>query len=471
VKDKMKKRPNVIIFQMDCVKMDHLSCYGYPVKTTPNIDEAAKDATIFNNMIATSGWTLPTHASLFTGTYPSVHGASKEHLYLDGKFPTLAEILRSNGYCTAGFSSVGYVSRETGLDRGFDAFEESFTKEGMKARLDKYHLRYKLLRLLSYVSETASRDIIPGKITNWKALDWLKSRGEATKPFFMFIHYIDAHKPYIYKKYYNRLFFRDTDKLNKSIEMSLYGWPEYTLKNRELDKDVITTLYDSKIFSIDYCIKEILDHLKKTGEYENTLLIFTADHGEIVTTIFDHHFYITDEVLKIPLIIRYPELFEPGARRDELASTVDILPTIIDALGVDRGGGLGHLHGVSLMRRHEHERYVVAERGKMNDPWLEKMPELKTVENHPPFDCTQKAVRTSRYKYVWSSDGYGEALYDIINDKDETRNIINERADIAGELRQKLFEMVGSGEDKKDIERSSEIEEKLKKSLESLGYM
>lgn len=465
-----KKRPNVVIFLMDCVRSDHLSSYGYGVRTTPNIDRVRGEGVLFKNMIATSGWTLPTHSSLFTGLYPSIHGASKEHLYLDDTYPTMASVLRDNGYSTSCFSSVGYVSRETGLDRGFDAFEESFEKEGSTSRFDKYKLKYKALRLLSLASSSAKKDIIPGKITNWKVRDWYKGKREKDKPFFMFIHYIDAHKPYIYKQHYHEMFLKDKDKLAKGIEMSNYGWPEYTLRVGELDDDVINALYDSKIYSIDYCIQEVMDMIRDAGEYDNTVFVFTADHGEILTTIFDHHFYITDEVLKIPLLIRYPEAFEPGSTRDDLASTVDIMPTVLDIAGIEWKSTLDHIQGISLLEPNGGERYVVAERGKMNDPWLKKKPELNNVAGHPPFDCTQKAVRTSEYKYIWTSDGT-EELYHIATDENETKNIVKEKADIAARLKAKLLEIVGSSGERTDQAKSTEIEEKLKKSLESLGYM
>lgn len=465
----MKKRPNIIIFLMDCVKRDHLSCYGYPVNTTPNIDKIAKEGTIFKNMVSTSGWTLPTHCSLFTGVYPSRHGASKERLYLDDRYPTMAEILQREGYNTAGFSSVAYVSRETGLDRGFESFEESFREEGMRFKLDRYNLKYKIYRVLSFLCEATNHDIIPGKITNWKVKNWFRKKLDVSKPFFLFIHYIDAHKPYVFKKYYNQIFLKDKEKINKSREIANYGWPDFTLKNNEIDKDIVTSLYDSKIFSIDYCIKEIIDLVKMNGQYDDTILILTADHGEIVTGIFDHHFFITDEVLKIPLIIRYPMLFKAGASNEDLASTVDILPTLLDAVGMEDYKFMSHFQGKSLLRELKGERYVVAERGKMNDPWLERLPELKKVESHPPFDCIQRAIRTKQYKYIWTSDGK-EELYDILRDEKETYNIINESVEIAMELKKKLFEIVGT-EYAEDIEKSAEIEEKLKKALESLGYI
>lgn len=460
----------MIIFLMDCVRPDHMSCYGYRRETTPNLDRMVKEeGTLFRQAITTSGWTLPTHASLFTGVYPSLHGASKEYLSLDKTYPTMAEILGEVGYQTAGFSSVGYVSRATGLDRGFDAFFESFDKEGMGANLNRYMLKYLALRLLAKHTGLGWKDAIPGKIVNWKVKDWLR-RCDRSRPFFLFIHYIDAHKPYSFNRFYNRKFIGCDGKLKLSKEISHYNWPHFTLQLDSLDKELITDLYDSKIYTVDYCISEIMDYLKRLGSYDNTAFFVMADHGEIVTDRYDHHFFLNEDVLRIPLLVRWPALFEPGTERDELVSIVDILPTLLDIAGVATQGRFDHLQGRTLLSSCDEERFVIAERGKMLDPWFEKFPELKERDDIPPLDCVMKVLRTKRYKYVWSSTGE-EALYDVIADSAESEDLAAALPEVVEEYKGLLFETLKGGRNRSDRQKSTEVEETVRKSLESLGYL
>lgn len=462
-------KPNIVIFLMDCVRPDHMSCYGYPKKTTPNIDAVRKEGVLFRNAITTSGWTLPTHASLFTGLYPSLHGAHREHLYLDDKYPTMAQILKEEGYETAGFSSVGYVSRKTGLDRGFANFYESFHKDGLRNQLDSYTMRYKIIRFFSLFFERIRRDTIPGRIVNWKVKNWFRNR-KRSKPFFLFVHYIDAHKPYRFNSYYNRLFISNEKKLNLSKDISDYNWPQLTLNLHRIDKETLLSLYDSKLFAVDYCISEIIGYLKEQCLYDNTVLFFLSDHGERVIGGFDHHFFLDDEVLRIPLIVRWPEDFNPGTEREDLVSIVDLLPTILDMLGLRDAEIRAPLQGYSLLDPCKGNRYVIAERGRMNDPWFNKFSELKTMNCLPPTDCVRKAVRTKRFKYIWSSDGEFE-LYDLASDPVEKVNLINDLPIVATELEDLLFEAVKTEEIRIDQKKSAEIEGELRKSLEGLGYL
>ncbi|MFX0197627.1 MAG: sulfatase [Candidatus Hodarchaeota archaeon] len=448
------RRPNIVMFLMDCVRPDHMSCYGYSVKTTPNIDNIAREATLFENAITTSGWTLPTHASLFTGLYPSKHGANWQHLFLDNKYPTMAEILQKKGYSTAGFSSVKFLSMRTGFGRGFECFVENFS-EKLRHRVNKYYLKYQFNKQLSTISLFASRNSIQGKVTNWKVMDWLKKRRNTSKPLFLFIHYFDAHKPYRFNEYYNRLFLKRRDAIQKSKKLANYDWPQITLNMDDIDIDILNSLYDSKIFSIDMSVIEIINLLKRMNLYENSILIFMADHGEIITRVLEHHFYLTDEVLRIPLILRYPDVFQAGTIRKDLVSIVDILPTILEIVGVESEKNIRHLQGISLVEEFEGDRYVVAERARINDPWLDKYPDLKKACSHLPFDCIQKAIRTKTHKLIWSSNGK-EELYDLSSDPKEEFNRIHDCPKVAVKLRKVLFDIVGT-DLKNDYEKTKEI--------------
>jgi arylsulfatase A-like enzyme len=113
---------NILLISIDCARADHLSIYGYDRKTTPYIDKLSKESVVYENAISPGGWTLPSHASMFTGTYPSKHGCHDKNHFLENELPTIAEVLNKLGYKTVGFCRNDYVSSSTGLNRGFEEY-------------------------------------------------------------------------------------------------------------------------------------------------------------------------------------------------------------------------------------------------------------------------------------------------------------------------------------------------------------
>ena len=125
-------KPNFLLMILDCTRADHVSCYGYDRPTTPFLDSLAAEGTRFQNMVSSAPWTLPSHASLFTGTYSATHGATDEHRYLNSDFPTIAELLRDAGYATGAFCGNPWVSPETGFGRGVDRFKKCNKSDNIK---------------------------------------------------------------------------------------------------------------------------------------------------------------------------------------------------------------------------------------------------------------------------------------------------------------------------------------------------
>ncbi|RLE99138.1 MAG: hypothetical protein DRJ57_02750 [Thermoprotei archaeon] len=179
-------RPNILLIVMDTQRADNISCYGYEKRTTPHIDEIARDGAIFLNNITPGVWTLPSHASLFTGRYVSGHGADAHCEYLMAEFPTMAEMLRKLGYHTVGFSNNGWVSRRTGVARGFEEFYLISRRIEGRRVVEWFYVE-------DYFKGEEDRGSL--KTVN-AAVAWLDRKWDRDRPFFMFINFIEPHGPY-----------------------------------------------------------------------------------------------------------------------------------------------------------------------------------------------------------------------------------------------------------------------------------
>ena len=305
---------------MDAARADHFSCYGYGRETTPNIDRVAAEGLRFTRAVSTSSWTLPSHASLFTGLLPSENGTHVQHNWLIERIPTLAEILKNRGYRTAGFSNNPWVSEAQNLSRGFDTFKV-FLPDSDNVRRHK-------------VADTEQ--------TNLLVRQFLESNVSSEEPFLVFINYMDVHAPYDPPELYRDLFLSDDqvitaviDSANRNPQQVNKGF----LKLSDRDYEIIRSIYDGAFVFLDSKIGELLDHLKDRDLYDNTLIIITSDHGEL----FGEHGYFTHGVLlywkllHIPLIIHHPELIPEPAVQDHPVAITDIFHTLARLVGVESG--------------------------------------------------------------------------------------------------------------------------------------
>ena len=307
----LQRRPNVLLYIVDTLRADHLGCYGYAPPTTPHLDKFAADATIFTHAVAQASWTRPATASILTGRYPYGHGAIGLSDSLRPDVATLAEVLRAHGYTTSAFVTNVNVSAPFGFQRGFDQF--TYLPED-EARASMHVL---------------SNELIPA------VGSWLASRG--APPFFLYVHATDPHAPYTPPPELADQF-RDP-----SVSPSLLGAPT-PLRQMLADETLITpanvryliSLYDAEIASADAGFGQLIDTLKRQDLYKDTIIVFVADHGE---EFYDHHGFehghaLYQELLRIPLVMRLPGLGTPGQHASTLARQIDIMPTLLDHLGI-----------------------------------------------------------------------------------------------------------------------------------------
>jgi arylsulfatase A-like enzyme len=349
--------PNIVWIVMDTVRADHVSAGGYGRDTTPSLRRLAQEATVYSNAIAASDYTLPSHASMLTGLYPSVHGAhyterSPAGNPLAERFTTVTEILSSRGYSTAAVAAnYAYLGKSQGLIQGFQYYEAPRNAAFLGAAYP-YAVRNLLRPLLSTLVGTDWDLELPyrrAEDINRSVFRILEETRRSGAPAFLFVNYLDAHWPYAPLPPFNERFASGCEPL---------GWYRFVelehaaLKlQRKVDPDVARCLaaqYDGGIAYLDSQLGELFTELKRLDLYEQSLLIVTSDHGEAFgrRNLLSHGVSVYQDQVHVPLIIRYP-----GQRTcavvDDYVSLVDLMPTVLDVAGQPAPDGLA---GTSLTR-------------------------------------------------------------------------------------------------------------------------
>jgi len=450
--------PNVLLVVMDTVRKSNLSLYGHHRKTTPNIDRFAQDAVVFDNAFAIGAWTVPNHASMFTGLYASEHGATWESRKLSPAALTLAELLRESGYDTAGFVNNVNIAVKRGFGQGFAHYEDLF-RERTRAK---------------YARSDEVPDGDSGAFATGRAvLRWLDDRESSARPFFLFLNYIEAHSPYEPPERFAKEYLERREGLSPHI--SQYEYVEFlsgAFELTEADFRASEALYDAEIRYLDEQLGALLEALEARGALSNTLVILTSDHGEYFGDhgLVGHQFALYDSLLRVPLIVRLPGKARSGSREQRWAELSDLFPTILETAGVERSGAKGG-RSRSLFSAPERTR-VVAEYYKPLK-YLGLFEETYPDFDRSPFDRRIRALREGRHKFIWSSDGRHE-LYEMDADPDEARNLAAAQRERVAERERALAAwseegaapIVGAGDS-----GESELDEEMRAELRALGYV
>jgi arylsulfatase A-like enzyme len=419
--DAGKHRPNVILITLDTVRADHMGIYGYARQNTPNLKELVKESTLYTNFIAASTLTLTSHASMFTGLYPQSHGAFRQLPdYPMGRplpegNPTMASILGSAGYRSMNVAAnFWYLGSEWGLLRGF---EYSWTPVplGLVEANHPYFLKRHIPELLRYqpvMSDFYSSPSVDADTITRQAVSLIDRVGGKQAPFFMFLNYMDAHWPYHSPAPYETTYpgqdeqFTGAEEeaaLRTSVDCAGKAVPAGYEKHSE-------SQYDGAIAFMDFKIGELIRHLKENGLFDNTLIMITSDHGEAFGDRgqLGHNVSVYQDQVHIPLVVKYPGSRAPG-RADNLASHVDLLPTILEVSGL---APKPDLPGVSLLRLNSTpDRTVLSERhsGACMSP-------------NPRIPGVQYALFRGSSKLISSSLGVRE-LYNLAKDPQEKTDL------------------------------------------------
>jgi arylsulfatase A-like enzyme len=309
----------VILYVMDSLRPDFLSCYGHRNRTSPHIDALAQDGVLFTHAFAQSTWTRPSAASILTSTYPSVHGV----LYLDHALPHSVPILpaqlKRRGFRTVGVSCIGNVSTDFGFGRGFDQFIEPYKDRKMMERRVKIEFdRAGWTRRDFAGIEGDSVPLATSEDINDAISPFLEeNRGE---DLFLFLWSMDTHDPYCH---------RDPAMTPFRPSEEVFMLRDALTMTGDGQLGTLKALYEDMIYYNDHHIGKLVGRLKELGLYEDTFLIITADHGEA----FGEHGFNGhgrepyDEEIRVPVIMKFPHS-EFSGRRSALVQHIDISPTI-----------------------------------------------------------------------------------------------------------------------------------------------
>jgi arylsulfatase A-like enzyme len=416
------KGPNVLLVVLDTVRADHLSVYGYGRRTTPNLEVFARESVLYRNAVSAADMTLSSYGAMYTGLYPSWHGAvpnpTSTVLPLDGSFVTLAETLSANGYVAAAVAANhGYLNREFGMQQGFEHYDvrPPVAAAGIGR---EYWLRNALRPLIELVVSTAEWDRAyrrSDQITG-NALRILASRNQSSAPFFLSVNYMDAHEPYLPPAASRELIsFRNagTRRTAATSELRAELAAHHRTPQTQAAVDDLNAQYDSAIAYMDEEIHRLLEGLRKTGLYDNTLIIVTSDHGEALgeRDALGHPVSVHQELVHVPLLVKYPRSAGmPGGQQEAaVVSGLDLLPTVLDLAGIPLPVGI---QGRSLRSSADPERLVFSE--SFVDGHLS--------QNHLRSDRGQRAVYQGPWKLISTVNGASE-LYDWRADPQETQNL------------------------------------------------
>ncbi|WP_101295068.1 sulfatase [Halegenticoccus soli] len=507
---------NVLFVVMDTVRKDHLTPYGYDEPTTPGLESFAEEATVFDQAVAPAPWTLPVHASLFTGMYPHQHGADQENPYLEGA-TTLAQTLSAAGYDTACYSSNAWITPYTHLTDGFDDQDNFFEvmpgdflsgplAKAWKTLNDNESLRAVADKLVS-LGNTAHEMLAGGGTADSKTpavIDRTIEFVDDSDRFFAFINLMDAHLPYHPPAEFRERFAPGVD----STEVCQNS-KEYNSGARDIDDEeweAIRGLYDAEIAHIDDQLTRLFDHLKETGRWDDTMVVVCADHGELhgEHDTYGHEFCLYDPLVNVPLVVKHPAL--DGGRRGDQVELIDLYHTVLDSLGVEGGAPASPgddavtLDRTRSLLSSDYRSFAsvpAADRdpGQRGDgtyafvEYSRPVVELKqleekarkagiTIPEDSRFYSRMRAARRLEAKYV-RIDRVPDEAYRIDRDPGEAENLAGSSDELIEETEAALAEFeeaaggAWTGTDDVEVtdESLDEMDDEARKRLQDLGYM
>lgn len=398
---------HVLLVSIDTLRADALACYGNAEARTETFDRLAGEGVRFQAAIAPSPVTLPSHASMLTGLDPWTLGILDNGIYrLAPEFDSLAEILAAEGFETAAFIGGYPLTADSGLDQGFARYDDAIP---MRERA-RYHN-----------PERSAEEVTDA------ALVWIESRAEPSRSSFIFVHYYDVHAPYQPPARY--------------VSSTATAGAEETFVD-----------YPGEVAYVDDQLGRLLDALRESGALDDTLVVVTADHGEGLMDHGEltHSIFLYDEVVRVPLILRFPPALPAGREIDEVVGIVDIAPTILDALGLPTP----RIDGRSLWR---------LARGGDDGPRTAVFSESQVGRLSYGWSGL-RSIRTVEWKYV---DAPEPELYSLADDAEERVNVAEDHPGTVESLQRRIEEAFREAASAEAVEISQEEIDRLR----SLGYL
>lgn len=383
--------PNVVLVSLDTVRADHTSLLGYGRPTTPRLLALSREGVSYPDAYAMTSTTAPSHATLFTGRYAPAHGVVRNGIPLAERETTLAEHLAARGYQTAGFVSSFVLAKRFGLAQGFAVWDDHFAPETSSMKLDFWEGHV--------IEQGFDRS---GEATNEAALAWLAGR-DRSAPFFLFVHYFDAHEPYT-----------PSDAERAALAGPKPGGPLAD----EIDR------YDAEIRIVDRALGRLLDALEEEGLRDDTWVIVTSDHGQGLADHDDpfHSVNLYEESVRSVLVVRGPGVGAPGRVEPGPVEQADLLPTVLDLIAPGSQRPL-LLPGRSLRGSFEQARALDPDRPAFT--YRQWYPRRMFVRD-TTVDGEQIGVRVGSWKYIEGLAEGRRELYDLARDPGERKNRFTE---------------------------------------------
>lgn len=436
----LRDRPNVVLIGIDTLRADRLSCYGYPQQTSPHMDALAADGVLYRNMLTQSSWTKPSFATILTSLYPSSHTAISKPDRLPQGALTLAEVLQESGYRTAGLADNINIAPLFGFDQGFDTYtylepELPLWANDVSSELALYQAARRGYYLLAGGQVRVQEYYQDAATVTAEATDWIAAHQE--ERFFLFLHYMDPHDPYMVHPYNGEGYARVN---NQNPDPALAS--------------TFSTLYDGEVSYVDEYMGELFAFLKEAGLYDDTLIILTGDHGEEFQEHggWWHGQTLYEEQLRVPLIIKYPGGARAGTVLEEYARSLDIAPTVLDVAGL-----------------------AIPETWQGRTLWSATEPPAYLFAEEELEGNVIRAVRQGDYKLILANRDNprglpAEALFDLAADPGEQRNQAPEETAWVSTLREVLGRAQAEAlAQRLEAERGT-IDEETEELLRKLGY-
>ena len=477
------QQPNNLLVVMDTARADYVE----DERVMPNLHRFTEGGTWFPNTFANAPWTLPSHSSIFTGQYPSEHGTTGAEKRFKAERTVMSELAES-GYHSISFSNNPWISPDFGFDdfdefvpcwqpfrRGADLASVS-QEEGLKRQLRTLAGKLTNLDAPFTVANALYMKFVEGRydsgaaLTNYRIKQWLTNRTDQD-PFFAFVNYMEPHLKYNPPREHREQFLSETelqrwDEVNQDPWAYLTGTAEMT----DSDFELLKNLYRAELHYLDARLGRLFELLKETGELESTAVIVTGDHGEHLGEhgLMDHQYSLSEELLRVPLLVRYPPAFGGGERDDRLVELRDLFATILSLAGVDQPT-LNNGNSPSLDLTGDEKRdAVIAE-------YLTPQPSIETLcarydvsqETVEEYDRALRTIRTSERKLVEGSDG-SHQLFEVDDGKLRETDPLDDSDD---ELTKRLETVVGEFPTEERGETRQDLPESNRQRLEDLGYL
>jgi arylsulfatase A-like enzyme len=495
------KRQNILLIVMDTVRRDRLSIYGYEKKVSPSLEELSKEALVLEHVVSPAPWTLPVHASLFTGLYPSEHGANQERPYLKKNSTTLATSLSESGYSTACYSSNAWITPYTGLTSGFEDIDSFFEiiprsllfkpvvlfyawfwrKINSKPRFNS--IATKIVEVGNEIHEFLSTKNKLADSKTPSVIDKTINFIDSHEQYFVFINLMDAHLPYNPPKKCRDKFAPDVDP-NSVCQNS----KEYNSGSRDILEDEwnqIRQLYDAEIHYLDSQLGRLFDWMKSNNKWDETLVIVCSDHGELHGEhgLYGHEFCIYDQLVHVPLLIKHNNI--DRTIQNHQIELIDLYHTIIDASGgfvAKKGTPLDKKRSLlsPTYRQFEGSEFAFIEYSKpiVELQQLESKAKKSniTLDKHSRFYSRMRGVRTKETKYI-KNEIIADEFYQIDEDPNELNNQINSKNSTMDSLTNSLstFEIKTKASwdsiANPDEDTTSDMDEQVRNRLRDLGYL